>query len=62
MKSKQIRLQEIKSRLVSLTEDFVQYWAGEDVPYIDSRKAEFVSLHNEMRQLMGKEPRALRNG
>lgn len=51
---------EIKQRLNELDEDIVQDIAGEVVPEIDLRKAEFIELHNELRTLLGKEPRAVK--
>lgn len=47
----------IKGRLRQLSDDIVQAAAGESVPGIEDRKAEFVALHNELRALEGKEPR-----
>lgn len=55
---KQPRISEIKARLIALSEDIVQEQAGEVVPNIEARKAEFVTLHNELRGLLGLEPRA----
>ena len=54
---KERRIAEIKKRLSQLTEDFVQAWAGAHIGDIDARKREFAELHNELRALMGKEPR-----
>lgn len=54
------RIWEIKQRLNELDEDIVQDMAGEVVPEIDLRKAEFIELHNELRTLLGKEPRAVK--
>lgn len=48
---------EIQQRLVELDQDIVQDIAGEVVPNIEERKAEFVTLHNELRTLLGKEQR-----
>ena len=56
---KQMRISEINERLTSLTQDFVQADCGEIIEDIDARKAEFVTLHNELRVLMGKEPREI---
>lgn len=55
--AQQQRKAEIKTRLTQLTEDIVQSQAGEIVPNIEERKARFISLHNELRSLEGKEPR-----
>lgn len=52
-----IRIAEIQQRLVELDQDIVQDIAGEIVPNIEERKAEFITLHNELRTLLGKEPR-----
>ena len=57
---KEMRISEINSRLTALTQDFVQVECGEIIEDIDSRKTEFVSLHNELRILLGKEPRELK--
>lgn len=54
---KEMRIYEIQQRLVELDQDIVQDIAGEVVPNIEERKAEFVTLHNELRTLLGKEPR-----
>lgn len=58
LKSKNERkLQELKQRLSQLSEDLIQSTAGEIIADIDSRKAEFVKLHNELRVLLGKDER-----
>ncbi len=49
-----------KRRLVSLTEDIVQYAAGEDVPSFSERKEEFIRLHNAVRFYEGKAARSVR--
>lgn len=51
----------IQAELTALTQDIVQYMAGEDVPNIADRKARFIELHNQMRSYLGKQPRGLRN-
>lgn len=51
---------EIKAELSKLSEDIIQYSAGEQVPDIEKRKAEFIELHNELRILEGKEPREIK--
>ena len=51
------RIVEIKARLSQLSEDFTQAWAGAQISDIDARKREFADLHNELRGLLGKEPR-----
>lgn len=55
LKSK--RISEIKNRLSELSEDFVQVWAGAVITDIEHRKNEFAALHNELRNILGKEPR-----
>ena len=57
MTKKEQRKAEIKTRLNQLSEDIVQHQAGEIVPDYPSRLEEFRNLHNELRQLEGKEPR-----
>lgn len=54
---KERRIAEIKLRLSQLSEDFVQSWAGAHIADIEARKREFADLHNELRGLLGKEPR-----
>lgn len=53
--------EENKQMLVKLTEDIVQYVAGEDVPNIEERKAEFIRIHNEVRIYEGKEIRNIKS-
>ena len=58
----------IQSRLNELTKDFVQKMLGADfgtrvlrdgteIDIFEEKEAEFISLHNELRKLEGKEPR-----
>lgn len=54
------KIQEIKNRLIELNNDLVQDLAGEVVPNIEERKAEFINIHNELRVLLGKETRELK--
>lgn len=54
---KQIRIPKIQLRLDELNKDFIQKMLGAVIPNIDEKEAEFVSLHNELRELQGKEPR-----
>ena len=54
---KQARISEIQSRLNELTQDFVQADLGAVFADIEERKTEFKALHNELRELLGKEPR-----
>lgn len=53
----QNRIAKIKQRLDELNKDFIQYYLGAIIPYIDEKKMEFISLHNELREILGKEPR-----
>lgn len=52
-----IRVNEIKNRLEELSQDFIQAQVGAVFYDIEERKQEFQQLHNELRQLLGKEPR-----
>ena len=54
---KEKREEKIKSRLNNLTEDFIQVLCGAVFEDIEERKQEFRTLHNELRVLIGKEPR-----
>ena len=54
---KEQKISELKQRLSQLSEDIIQSTAGEIIDDIDSRKAEFVRLHNELRVLLGKSER-----
>lgn len=47
----------LKNRITALTEDIIQDIVGEVVPNIEDKKAEFIQLHNELRAMLGKEPR-----
>ena len=51
------RMFKIQARLSKLSQDFIQAMAGAYFEDLEARKAEFQSLHNELRQLEGKEPR-----
>lgn len=57
---KQRRIYEIKSRLTELNYDLVQDFVGEIIEDIEQRKQEFISLHNELRELLGKEKRKIK--
>lgn len=57
---KEMRIREIQQRLIELDQDIVQDIVGEAVPNIEKCKSEFVTLHNELRALLGKEPRELK--
>lgn len=52
-----IRQREIQARLNELSQDFVQVVVGAELDDIEERKQEFKELHNELRGLLGKEPR-----
>lgn len=54
---KEQRKFEITARLNQLSQDFVQAMAGAYFEDLEERKAEFQTLHNELRVLEGKEPR-----
>lgn len=58
-KEKYRQYAENKAKLVKLTEDIVQSLAGEAVPQIEERKAEFVRIHNLVREYEGKQARGL---
>jgi hypothetical protein len=62
------RIAEIQSRLTELSQDIVQADLGANfgtttdengntVDIFEQKRAEFISLHNELRGLLGKEPR-----
>lgn len=55
--NKDLRVKEIKSRLEELTKDFIQEMLGAIIPNIEEKRLEFIELHNELRELQGKEPR-----
>lgn len=52
-----IRIAEIDARLKKLDQDFRQADLGAVFEDLDERKAEFITLHNELRQLLGKPAR-----
>lgn len=51
----------LKNRITALTEDIIQDIVGEVVPNIEDKKAEFIKLHSELRIMLGKEPRQIKN-
>ena len=53
----QSRIKNIIARLNSLSQDLIQAQAGAVFEDLEERKAEFQALHNELRSLLGKEPR-----
>jgi hypothetical protein len=57
----QFRIAEITLRLEKLDQDFRQADLGAIIPDIEERKAEFITLHNELRQLLGMPAREYRN-
>ena len=54
---KQKRIYEIQARLNELNQDFTQMQCGAVFEDADERIKEFQTLHNELRTLLGKEPR-----
>lgn len=54
---KQARINEIQTRLNELSQDFIQADLGAVFDDLEQRQEEFKSLHNELRSLLGKEPR-----
>lgn len=60
LNDKAYRAQEIKDELNRLSEDIIQDLVGERVPDIETRKSRFFQLHNELRTILGKEPRYLK--
>ena len=54
---KEKRMYEIKLRLSAISEDIIQEQAGELVDNILQKKEEFINLHNELRNLLGKQLR-----
>ncbi len=51
------RISEIKTRLEQLSQDIIQSLAGAEFEDMVERQKEFQTLHNELRILLGKEPR-----
>lgn len=54
MSLKDLRIAEITTRLEQLDKDFRQADLGAVIEDLDERKAEFITLHNELRTLQGK--------
>lgn len=52
-----LRIAEIKPRLDQISQDLIQAQVGAVFEDLEERKAEFQSLHNELRLLSGKTPR-----
>lgn len=55
------RIAEIKPRLEQLSQDLIQAQVGAVFEDLEERKAEFITLHNELRQLLGMPAREYRN-
>ena len=51
------RLPELQSRLTELSQDFVQVQCGAVFEDLEDRIKEFQTIHNEIREIQGKEPR-----
>lgn len=58
----QIRIAEIQIELDKLSQDIVQVQCGAVFEDLTERKQRFATLHNELRQLLGKEPRVYEEG
>ena len=58
--TKLMREQQIKEKLISLSEDFIQDYAGEKIENIENKKREFITLHNELRILQNKMPKGVK--
>ena len=54
---KQERIRELKEKLKELSYDFIQAQAGAVIPDIEAKKIAFKEYHNELRELLGKNPR-----
>ena len=59
---KQAQITALKKQLVPLQEDLVQIMAGQYIPNIEYKRAEFRRIHNEIRALEGKPQRGVQNG
>lgn len=57
---RKIKINNIKKELNNIDEDILQYISGEEIVDIEERKTKFISLHNELRELLGKEKREIR--
>lgn len=66
------RIAEIKQQLEELNKDFIQKMLGADfgtkvlndgteINVFEKKKSDFISLHNELRELEGKDPREYKN-
>lgn len=54
---KQERIEQIQTELTNLSQDFIQAELGAVFEDLDERKDRFRTLHNELRELLGKSPR-----
>lgn len=54
---KKNEISQIKKQLQKYTEDFIQESIGAVIPNIETKKIEFINLHNRLRTLEGKEAR-----
>lgn len=54
---KKKRLSEIVARLNEISQDIIQVSMGAVIPDIEDKRAEFKRIHNELRLLIGKQPR-----
>lgn len=59
---KESEIKNLNVKLNKLSQDFTQFSLGAVFDDIEERKAEFIKLHNELRVLMGKEPREYSTG
>lgn len=55
--NKEKEIVQIKKQLEKYTEDFIQESIGAVIPNIETKKIEFINLHNRLRTLEGKEAR-----
>lgn len=56
----QNKIFQLKQDLAKLSEDLIQSSAGEIIDDIEIRKTEFIKKHNELRLLLGKEARKIK--
>lgn len=54
---KQERIIKLKEKLKELSYDFIQAQAGAVIPDIEAKTIAFKEYHNELRELLGKNPR-----
>jgi hypothetical protein len=53
-------IKRLKKRLAELGEDMIQNLVGEAVLEFETRKAEFRDIHNQLREIQGKEKRLVK--